>query len=185
MDWNRIGAIANIGCFLAGCFALYDAHQKSSGGFTMNPLEWVFGGCLLGAGVLHFAAARLQTRNPPKTKQAIPALTPAPTPAPEAIAKPAIPQRTSLEASEFYRLKIAFAQLTVPQQYALRLVFEAFRTHGYIRERELEQTLKVRGFGASVDVGIIGPLCCTDFVEQKPQERLALNGVGPLAETIG
>jgi len=125
MDWNRIAAIANIGCFLAGCFALYDAHSRSSGGFTMYPLTWLFAGGLLGAGILHFAAAGIQTRKSLEATQGT-----VPASAPETIAKPlepSLPKRTPLEDSRFCHLKVAFGGLTIPQQYAMMLIVESER----------------------------------------------------------
>jgi hypothetical protein len=60
MDWNKIGALASVGCFLLGCFAWYDAHQKTLETPAVPPLILVFGGCFIVAGVLNLAAARLQ-----------------------------------------------------------------------------------------------------------------------------
>ena len=88
--------------------------------------------------------------------------------------EPRLRPRTPLEDSQFNHLKIAFANLTVPQQYALKLVFHSARTLGYIPDDELELALKARGCGLPIGAGIVGPLNCSDFVEQKPNGRISL-----------
>src|ERR1035438_1901820 len=51
------------------------------------------------------------------------------------------PQRVGLEASTFRHLEVAFENLTLPQQYALKLMLASARAQSYIPRDELELAL--------------------------------------------
>jgi hypothetical protein len=82
--------------------------------------------------------------------------------------QPSAPQRTDLAATAFRHLRNAFDNLTVPQQYTLKLLLESAPSAPYISRDSLEHILTARGFGATVDAGIIGALCGTEFVAVSP-----------------